>query len=82
MKSQISKYFETRFSKYQCGFHKGSVGNGGAFRALLWKHYRTLLYSIICRMQSNALERSVNSALKAPPLPQNPFENHTGILKM
>ena len=30
MKSQISKYFETRFSKYQCGFHKGSVGNGGA----------------------------------------------------
>ena len=48
---QISKYFETRFSKFQCGFRKGysaqhcllamiekwktAVGNGGVFAALL-----------------------------------------------
>ena len=48
---QISKYFETRFSKFQCGFRKGynaqhcllamiekwktAVDNGGVFAALL-----------------------------------------------
>ena len=51
MYDQISKYFETRFSKFQCGFRKGysaqhcllamiekwkrAVDNGGVFAALL-----------------------------------------------
>ena len=32
---EISKCFGSRFSKNQCGFHKGSVGNRGVFTALL-----------------------------------------------